>query len=110
MKLLLDQNLSHRLVAALESSYPGSVHVRELGLQSAPDDAVWSHAQRHGLMIVTKDADFHQMSLLNGHPPKIVWIRRGNCSTAEIAEILMIRQADLEAFDRDSAAALLTLD
>ena len=110
MKLLLDQNLSHRLVATLESSYPGSRHVCEFGLQSAPDDAVWSHAQRHGFVIVTKDADFHQMSLLKGHPPKIVWIRRGNCSTDEIAEILMIHRADLEAFDRDSAAALLTLD
>lgn len=84
--------------------------MREFGLQSALDDAVWSHAQRHGFVIVTKDADFHQMSLLKGHPPKIVWIRRGNCSTDEIAEILMIHRADLEAFDRDSAAALLTLD
>ena len=110
MKLLLDQNLSHRLVSALESSYPGSIHVREFGLLSAPDDAVWSHAQRHGLMIVTKDSDFHQMSLLRGHPPKIVWIRRGNCTTAEIAEILTIRHADLEGFDRDPAASLLTLD
>ena len=110
MKLLLDQNLSHRLVATLESSYPGSVHVRELGLQSAPDDGVWSHAQRHGFVIVTKDADFHQMSLLKGYPPKVVWIRRGNCSTDEIAEILMIHRADFEAFDRDPAAALLTLD
>ena len=110
MKLLLDQNLSHRLVGALESSYAGSIHVRDIGLASASDDVVWSRAQQHGLMIVTKDADFHQMSLLKGHPPKVVWIRRGNCSTAEIEEILRTRRADLEAFDRDPVASLLTLD
>jgi len=74
--LLLDQNLSHTLVGALESSYAGSIHVRGIGLASASDDVVWTHAQQHGLMIVTKDADFHQMSLLKGHPPKVVWIRR----------------------------------
>ena len=63
MKLLLDQNLSHRLVGVLESSYGGSIHVRDIGLASASDDAVWSHARKNGFMIVTKDADFHQMSV-----------------------------------------------
>ena len=29
-------------------------------------------------------ADFRQMSFLFGAPPKVVWIRLGNCSTEEI--------------------------
>lgn len=41
MKLLLDQNLSHRLVPSLSDVCPGSVHVRDAGLAQADDEAVW---------------------------------------------------------------------
>ena len=46
MKLLLDQNLSHRLVAALADLYPGSAHVRDLGLKEAADEAIWDYARQ----------------------------------------------------------------
>ena len=71
MRLLLDQNLSPRLLPFLGDFYPGSRHVRELGLQAADDDAVWRHAAEHGFAIVSKDADFHERSFLLGHPPKV---------------------------------------
>jgi len=48
------------------------------------DDVVWEYAAKHGFMIVSKDADFHQWSFVHGHPPKVVWIRHGNCSTADV--------------------------
>ena len=72
MKLLLDQNLSPRLLPALESLYPGSSHVRLIGLRDAGDDAIWDYARDHDFIIVSKDSDFHQRSLLFGFPPKVI--------------------------------------
>lgn len=85
MRLLLDQNLSHRVKRSLESAYPDIAHVRDFGLERADDSAVWAFAKVQGFAIVSKDSDFHQRSLVFGHPPKVVWLRLGNCSTAEIA-------------------------
>ena len=84
MKLLLDQNLAPRLVAALAALYPDSKHVRDVGLAAANDDDVWRYAAAGGFTIVSKDADFHERSFVLGPPPKVIWIRRGNCSTTEI--------------------------
>ncbi len=110
MKLLFDQNLSHRLVAALREEYPESVHVRDIGLQDGSDEAVWAYAAEHGLVIASKDSDFHQRSFLFGHPPKVVWIRRGNCSTANIEAILRAHVGDLQVFEQDADGSFLILD
>jgi predicted nuclease of predicted toxin-antitoxin system len=109
MRLLFDQNLSPRLIGILLDLYPGSTHVRDNALESADDEAVWSHALRQGLAIVSKDSDFHQRSLLYGHPPKLIWIRRGNCATETIASILRDHQADMLQFEADAQASFLVL-
>ena len=109
MRLLLDQNLSQRLTDILADLYPDTTHVRDVGLESADDEAVWSFAAQHGLAIVSKDSDFRQRSFLFGHPPKVVWIRRGNCSTDEIESILRGRYQDLIAFEEDMEASFLAL-
>ena len=70
MKLLFDQNLAWRLVRSLADLYPDSVHVRDVGLASADDAAVWEYAKENALTIVSKDGDFHQRSFLYGHPPR----------------------------------------
>lgn len=110
MKLLFDQNLSPRLVEALQDLYPGSVHVREVGLANASDESVWTYAAQQGLTIISKDTDFHQRSFLSGHPPKVIWIRRGNCSTTEIEAILRARHPDLQGFEKDTVGAFLALE
>jgi predicted nuclease of predicted toxin-antitoxin system len=109
MKLLFDQNLSYRLVALLASEYPGSLHVRDVGLNAADDQAVWQFAIQQGLAIVSKDSDFQQRALLKGHPPKVVWVRLGNCTTAAVADLLRARQTDLLAFEADATASFLIL-
>ena len=109
MSLLFDQNLSHRLVTLLAKEYPGSVHVRDVSLGAADDQLVWSHATDHGLTIVSKDSDFQQRALLFGHPPKVVWVRLGNCTTAAIATLLRARHSDVVAFEADFEAAFLVL-
>jgi predicted nuclease of predicted toxin-antitoxin system len=55
MKLLFDQNLSHRLVRLLAAEYPGSAHVRDLGMAQADDQVVWDYAKQHDYVIVSKD-------------------------------------------------------
>lgn len=109
MKLLLDENLSRRLVPALEGLYPGSTHVSAIGLERAEDEDLWRHAREHGFAIVTKDADFAERGLAEGPPPKVVWIRRGNCSTREIEALLRERREEILAFEGDPSAAFLAL-
>ena len=109
MRSLSDQNLVARLVADLRDLFPGSVHVRDLAMASAADEAVWSYALVHGLVIVSKDADFHQRSFLSGPPPKVVWVRLGNCTTEQIAALLRREAATLRSFGEDPETAFLAI-
>ena len=109
MKLLFDQNLSPRLVGRLSLLYPGSVHVYHIGLDTASDAALWDHARQQGYVIVTQDVDFSEMSELLGFPPKVIWIRRGNCSTDEIELILRQRRDAIADLDTNASAGVLTL-
>ena len=88
MKLLFDENLSPRLVELLSDVYPGSEHVERVGLGRADDGEVWSYAEAQGLTIVSKDADFADMSALKGAPPKLIWVRLGNCTTSGVEFLL----------------------
>ena len=109
MKLLFDQNLSHRLVNTLASEFPESTHVRDVGLEKALDGAVWEYAKANGFVIVSKDSDFHQRSFLFGHPPKVVWLRRGKCSTAMIEAMLREHRDDLVKFAESEQGSFLAL-
>lgn len=109
MKLLLDQNLSPRLCAALRDLWTEIIHVRDVDLQAAEDPVVWEYAAKQGLTIVSKDGDFNNLSFLFGAPPKVVWIQLGNCSTRDIEMVLRTRHGDVLAFNSDPASALLVL-
>lgn len=82
MRLLFDQNLSRRLAAVLADEFPDSQHVVDLSLDTATDVEVWEFARQNGYTIASKDSDFRQLALLHGPPPKVVWIRTGNVTTA----------------------------
>ncbi|HEX5085273.1 MAG TPA: DUF5615 family PIN-like protein [Blastocatellia bacterium] len=77
MKLLFDQNLSSKLVKSLADLFPDSLHVKDLGMQQTDDRLIWERAKQDGLTIVSKDSDFYQKAVLFGHPPKVIWIKRG---------------------------------
>lgn len=109
MKLLFDENLSHKLARLLDDLFPNSIHVRDIGLESAEDPLVWGYAKNNGLVIVSKDADMHQRSFLFGHPPKIVWVRLGNCSTSEVELLIRKNREALKVFYEDEYAAFLSL-
>ena len=109
MKLLFDQNLSPRLARRLVDLYPDSAHVSEFGLGQAQDVEVWDHARHEDFLIVSKDSDFNDLSLLRGFPPKVVWIRRGNCTTQEIEEILRQNYDLVEALAQSAHVGILLL-
>jgi predicted nuclease of predicted toxin-antitoxin system len=109
IRLLFDENPSARLGAALADIYPGSAHVGELELAGAPDSAIWHYARQHGLVIVSKDEDFHRLSILYGPPPKVIWIRLGNCSTEQVIALLRHRHGEIAAFLAENEAAFLAL-
>ena len=107
MKLLFDENLSPRLATAFQGSQPASTHVHLVGLGSAPDENFLRYARDNGLTIVPKDADYHERSLIDGYPPKVVWVRRGNLSTAEIEAALRERSEAIDRLDSDAELAVL---
>ena len=88
MRLLFDQNLSHRLLNEPEDIFRGSEHVRFLGLAEEDDLEIWNYAITHELTIVTQNSDYSDWNKLRGIPPKIVWLRCGNASSSEIAQKL----------------------
>jgi predicted nuclease of predicted toxin-antitoxin system len=88
MKLLFDHHLSRKLVERLADHFPDSSHVAFHGLSDAEDVDIWTFAGREGYTIVTKDSDFNDLSDLRGVPPKVIWIRIGNCTTTEIETLL----------------------
>lgn len=109
MKLLFDQNLSPRLVESLADFYPGSAHVSEHGLGRGEDAEVWEHARANGYVIASKDSDFSEISLMRGFPPKVIWIRRGNCSTREVESVLRHNSGLIRDLEQSDNAGVLLL-
>jgi predicted nuclease of predicted toxin-antitoxin system len=109
VRLLFDENLSEVLVSALADLCPGSLHVRALGFGGASDGEVWALAAREGCILVTRDEDFLQLSVVRGAPPKVVWIGLGNCSNDALVALLRSRHADIERFAAHEEATFLAL-
>jgi predicted nuclease of predicted toxin-antitoxin system len=109
LKLLFDENLSFRLPRVLAELFPGSLHVEDVGLEAGDDEAIRRYAVEHGFAVVTKDTDFAEHCLVKGAPPKLVWIRRGNCSTATVESLLRVHREDIDEFGRSDAPLLRLL-
>ena len=110
MKLLLDQNLSFRLVPKLDSVFPNSKHVKDFGLTGDDDDSIWNLAADQEFAIVTKDSDFFNRSVLRGHPPKVIQLRVGNCSTSRILALLLREEDAIKEFLKYPAESLLVVE
>jgi predicted nuclease of predicted toxin-antitoxin system len=109
VKLLLDENLSDRIVPQILDLYPDSAHIKSHQLMQADDGLIWAFTKQHGFTIVSKDSDFHQRSLLFGHPPKLVFMRVGNCATKHVVDVLRTNFVLISAFDSALDASILVL-
>ena len=109
MRLLLDENLSRRLLGQLADLFPGSVHVASEELLQASDMAVWEYAKSFGLSIVTADADFYELAITLGAPPKVVWLKGCDYPTAVAARLIRGQAIRIIEFLEDPERAVLIL-
>lgn len=109
MKLLLDQNISHKLVKELQNLFPETNHVSSLGLQMASDEEVWNYAYDNNFAIVTQDSDFNERGLVYGYQVKIIWLRIGNTSTQNIARVLKKHYPDILLLEQDKTLGCLQI-
>ncbi len=109
MKLLFDHNLSPQLVNRFADLYTDSQHVFLLGMDQDDDRQIWEYAAQQHFTIVTRDSDYNDLSLLLGFPPKVIWIRRGNCSTKTIESILRAATQSIQQFNQTASIGVLTL-
>jgi predicted nuclease of predicted toxin-antitoxin system len=96
MKLLLDENLSRRIVPFLQTAYPGSSQIALLNLEGASDYEIWQYAKTNGFVIVSRDSDFQERSLVAGHPPQVVWLKIPNRSKTVVLNILLDHRMEIE--------------
>lgn len=109
MKLLFDENLSHKLVGILAHEFPGCAHVRDIDLRAAEDRQIWDRAKAAALLIVSKDTDFRERSYVEGFPPKVIWLDVGNAGTVAIAELLGRERQRIQDFEKQEETSLLIL-
>lgn len=110
MKLLLDANLSWRLVKRFSSDFQLVEHVNRTGLAiPANDKEIWDWARTNDFIIVTNDEDFSNLLILRGFPPKIVLVRRGNQTTEQMAKLLIASHSNIEAMHKSEHYGLLEI-
>jgi predicted nuclease of predicted toxin-antitoxin system len=109
VKLLLDENLSPQLVRRVEDLFPDSVHVGSQGLRQAPDKTVWEYARSNGFSIVTADADFYDLAVALGPPPKVIWLRGCDYPTSVAEELIRSQSIRIAEFLEESERAVLIL-
>jgi predicted nuclease of predicted toxin-antitoxin system len=109
MKILLDQNLSFKLCSRLKDIFPEIIHTTEVSLETAADEEVWLYAKLNSCVLISKDADFIEKAVIKGYPPKIIWIKAGNCSTDKIEFLLRDNQKLIQEFINDKDNSVLTI-
>jgi predicted nuclease of predicted toxin-antitoxin system len=109
MKLLFDHNLSHKLVRRLADIFPDSTQTGLLNFSTADDSIIWQHANKNGYIVVTLDKDFADLALQRGLPPKIIWLRCGNSTVAEVERLLRANFEDIEKFETNPTADVLEI-
>jgi predicted nuclease of predicted toxin-antitoxin system len=109
MMLLFDQNISFRISKKLQQYYPDCKHLSECGLLDCDDIIIWKYAKKMNYIIVTFDSDFFDYSIINGHPPKIIWLRSGNVTTRELLNLFISNINIIEMFLKDDLTACLEI-
>lgn len=108
--LLLDQNLSFKISKGIKDIFPDTKHVSDLNLSGCNDLDIWNFARNNNYCILTFDSDFIDISVLNGFPPKIIWLRIGNSSTESIIKIIRNNNSTIKEFLLSTEIAYLELN
>ena len=99
MKILLDANISWKLINLIKSAFPDCLHADNIGLVfPAKDSEIWGYAKENDCTIITKDSDFVNLLEMNGYPPKIILLKTGNNRNQALAEIIIKAEKDIKDF------------
>jgi predicted nuclease of predicted toxin-antitoxin system len=110
MRLLLDANLSWRMVSILKQYFEDCIHVEKSELEiPATDIQIWNYAARNNFIIVTNDEDFVDFAQVKGFPPKVVILRTRNRSSLFISNLLVQRKSDIQLFHNSKDVGLLEI-
>ncbi|HET8861584.1 DUF5615 family PIN-like protein [Marivirga sp.] len=103
MRLIFDQNISHRILKELPDRFSDATTIKSEGLINATDKEIWEFAKKSNLTIVTQDSDFNDLNSVYGFPPKIIWLRLGNLLTIQIAKIILTQEEEIINFINNKA-------
>jgi predicted nuclease of predicted toxin-antitoxin system len=107
MKILLDANISWKLVNKLKPIFGECAHVDLIGLNVPANDIdIWNYAFDNGYIIITKDNDFADLMEIKGFPPKIVLLKTGNNSSQAIMELLISAKLEIEDLEKNNFGLL----
>ncbi len=110
MKLLLDENISSRIIKYLISEFPSSSHIDYLKMRGCKDTDIWEYAKLYGYIIISKDNDFRQRSFLHGAPPKVIWLSVGNNGTHVIKNLILKNVNEIYDFYKNDEESLFVLE
>nr|WP_315238089.1 DUF5615 family PIN-like protein [uncultured Flavobacterium sp.] len=110
MKLLLDANISWRIIKLIENDFPNSFHSKDIKVnQPAKDIEIWEFARKNNYTILTHDDDFEKLLLLRGIPPKVIILKTFNQNTKQIAELLISKKEIIESFVSNNDLMILEI-
>jgi predicted nuclease of predicted toxin-antitoxin system len=109
VSLLLDENVSPRLVERLAALFPGVIHVRDVGIKQGSDEMIWDWAKRNDCTIVTTDSDFAVLATKRGWPPKVIHLEECDFPLRIIEDLLRQNAVRIAEFEKDPHDGLLAI-
>lgn len=91
----------------LATEFPNSLHVRDIRMKGFADEIIWEYAKNNNFIVISKDSDFYQRALLYGHPPKLIWLRIGNCNRDFLLQLITKYKEQIEDFFNNSDSVLI---
>ena len=110
MKLLLDENISWRLVSKLKQYFDELQHISFIAINHpATDRQIWNFALENNFIIATNDADFIDLMNLYNFPPKVVLLKTNNQSTNYIFNLIVAEIEEIKRLEQTTEYGLLEL-